>query len=117
MKTPPNSPSRPRLRPPLRSAVALAALLAGAAGTAGAADPKRGEALAFEYHCMTCHGPRGRSSDGRYPHLAGQHAAYLEIRLNYFRSAVEPTNQMNAQAVHLEDDEIAALAAYFASQP
>jgi len=83
---------------------------------AWSADAQRGERLAFKYHCTTCHGDRGRSSDGRYPHLAGQHAAYLEVRLNYFRSAVEPGNLMNAQAVHLEDEEIADLAAYFASQ-
>lgn len=80
------------------------------------ADVERGERLAFKYHCMTCHGERGYSSDGRYPHLAGQHAAYIEMRLNYFRSAVEPRNQMNAQAVHLDDDEITDLAAYFGSQ-
>jgi len=81
-----------------------------------AADAERGSRLAFKYHCTTCHGDRGHSRDGRYPNLAGQHAAYLEVRLNYFRSAVEPGNMMNAQAVHLDDEEIADLAAYFADQ-
>ncbi|MDZ7670976.1 MAG: c-type cytochrome [Gammaproteobacteria bacterium] len=80
------------------------------------ADAENGERLAFQYHCMTCHGEHGRSNAGRYPHLAGQHAAYLEARLNYFRSAVEPGNMMNAQAAHLEDAEIADLAAYFSRQ-
>lgn len=104
-------------RRPLACAALLAALGLAQATTARAADAERGELLAFKYHCMTCHGDRGRSSDGRYPNLAGQHATYIEVRLNYFRSAEEAGNLMNAQAVHLEDDEIADLAAYFSEQP
>ncbi|MEQ8858926.1 MAG: c-type cytochrome [Pseudomonadales bacterium] len=112
----------PRQRKPRRAGtcptwafvVALGAL--GSTAPAWSADPGNGEYLAFKYHCMTCHGERGRSADGRYPNLAGQHAAYIQARLNYFRSAVEPGNQMNAQAVHLEDEEIADLAAYFGEQ-
>ncbi len=113
---------RPYRRPlPLPAPGGLIPMLLLAAAVAASlpawgADAKRGEALAFEYHCMTCHGERGISNDGRYPNLAGQHAAYLEARLNYFRSAVEPGNQMNAQAVHLDDDEIADLASYFSEQ-
>ena len=81
-----------------------------------AADAARGETLAFTHHCMACHGERGKSRTSRYPHLAGQHAAYLEARLAYFRSRAEPGNQMNAQAAHLSSDEMADLAAYFAAQ-
>lgn len=109
---------RPRRRPIGRAvglALATVAALAAAEPSA-AADAANGAKLAFKYHCMTCHGERGHSADGRYPKLAGQHAAYIESRLNYFRNAVEPGNHMNAQAVHLEDEEIADLAAYFSEQ-
>ncbi|MFU8816026.1 MAG: c-type cytochrome [Pseudomonadales bacterium] len=93
------------------------ALPAAAAAAVEAADAARGEVLAFTHHCMTCHGERGVSKTSRYPNLAGQHAAYLEARLAYFRSRSEPGNQMNAQAVHLSNAEIADLAAYFSAQP
>jgi cytochrome c553 len=95
----------------------LAVLTLTLALPALAADAARGERLAFTYHCMTCHGDRGKSNASRYPHIAGQPAAYLEARLAYFRSRAEPVNQMNAQAVHLTSDEIADLAAYFSAQP
>lgn len=98
----------------------LAMLVAGAglslSSSVWAADAAQGEYLAFKYHCMTCHGEQGNSNSPRYPNLAGQHAAYIDVRLKYFRSEVEPGNLMNAQAVHLEDDEIADLAAYFSEQ-
>lgn len=95
----------------------LAALSLSLALPAVAADAVRGERLAFTHHCMTCHGERGKSKTSRYPNLAGQHAAYLEARLAYFRSRAEPGNQMNAQAVHLSSAEFADLAAYFSAQP
>lgn len=116
-------PSTRRYITRLRRGLAGLTALAGLAGAtllpvaAAAADVERGERLAFQYHCMTCHGERGRSNAGRYPNLAGQHAAYLISRLNYFRSGTEPGNQMNGQAVHLDDAEIADLAAYFSEQP
>lgn len=98
----------------------LAMPVAGAglalAGSAWGTDADRGEYLAFKYHCVTCHGDQGQSNSGLYPNLAGQHAAYIDVRLKYFRSEVEPGNLMNAQAVHLEDDEIADLAAFFSEQ-
>ena len=72
-----------------------------------------GAALAWKYHCVTCHGERGKSNDVRYPHLAGQNAAYIEARLKYFRAGEEPGNQMNGQAAPLSDEDITVLAKHF----
>ena len=74
-----------------------------------------GADLAWKYHCITCHGERGKSRDPRYPHIGGQTANYIETRLKYFRSRTEPANQMNAQAVPLSDEEITTLAQYLAA--
>ncbi len=88
----------------------LAVLLALPALPALASDGKN---LAWKYHCVTCHGERGKSNAARYPHIAGQNAAYIESRLKYFRSYTEPGNQMNAQAAPLSDEEITILADHF----
>lgn len=76
-----------------------------------------GSDLAWKYRCITCHGDRGKSDSARYPHIAGQNATYLELRLKYFRSYTEPGNQMNAQAVPLSDGEIRILAEHFSRMP
>ena len=101
-----------------RVAIAGTLFLTGALGAASAvaADPDRGEDLAWQHRCMTCHGAEGVTTDARYPHIAGQPSMYLEARLKYFRGEEEPSNQMNGQARPLSDEDIADLAAYFAGQ-
>lgn len=101
-----------------RVAITGTLIVLGAVGAPGsfAADAERGEELAWQHRCMTCHGETGVSSDTRYPHLAGQSEAYLRDRLAYFRSEQEPFNQMNGQARPLSDEDIVDLAAYFAAQ-
>ena len=76
----------------------------------------RGEALAWQHRCMTCHGETGMSSDKRYPHLAAQQEAYIVDRLKYFKSEQEPFNQMNGQARPLSEADMQALAAYYSAQ-
>ena len=95
---------------------AIALLTTAAAAPVSAADAERGEDLAWQHRCMTCHGETGMSSDERYPHLAGQDESYLGTRLRYFRDEVEPFNHMNGQARPLSDEDIADLAAYFSAQ-
>lgn len=98
--------------------VARTLIVLGAVGSAPAlaADAERGEDLAWQHRCMTCHGEVGVTVDARYPHLAGQPAMYLSARLKYFRDEEEPMNQMNGQARPLTDEDIEDLAAYFAAQ-
>ncbi len=98
----------------MKTLLKLALVASGFGATvATAASIPDGEALAWKYHCMTCHGASGKSSSSRYPNLAGQNAAYIESRLKYFRSGEEPGNQMNGQAAPLSDEEIRVLADHY----
>ncbi len=92
---------------------ALLALSLVTAGAAYAKDESDGEALAWKYHCMTCHGRTGVASSDHYPNLAGQNPVYLEGRLRYFREGIEPGNRMNGHAAPLSDEQIRILATYF----
>ena len=67
--------------------------------------------------CVFCHGERGEASNPIYPRLAAQNRAYLERQLKLFRSGARKSDIMNEQAADLTDAEIAALAAWFSSQP
>lgn len=80
------------------------------------ADPARGEDLAFT--CFGCHaipGYRNSYPSYRVPKLGGQKAAYLEIALQGYRRGTRHHQTMQAQAAELSDQDIADLAAYFAS--
>lgn len=96
----------------------------------GAPDPEmlaQGEAIATRGvpkrgvpACLACHGV-DRPEAAHVPHIEGQHAAYLDRQLHLFREEERggsPYWKVMAVAVHeIEDDEIAAVAAWFARQP
>ncbi|MDX1303954.1 c-type cytochrome [Photobacterium sp.] len=74
-------------------------------------DPERGIAA-----CTACHGPRGNGTSlSGFPKISGQHAEYVKIQLEKFRSA-QRNNDMNQMmrsvAAKLSDDEITALSQY-----
>lgn len=66
--------------------------------------------------CMGCHGPKGVSRVASYPSLAGQAEDYLAEQLHAFRSGGRENPMMNSIVMSLDDDDIRALAAYYASQ-
>src|SRR6516165_968235 len=70
--------------------------------------------------CGTCHGPLGNNTNPKYPVLAGQNANYLATQLKAFRSQArgdpDAISYMWGMAARLEDDTIAALAAYYTAQ-
>ncbi|MCL1142736.1 c-type cytochrome [Shewanella gaetbuli] len=73
--------------------------------------------------CSACHGVDGNSMIDMYPKLAGQHPSYLEKQLKEFRSAMQTGGKegrmdpiMGGMAVALSDEDIADLAAFYASQ-
>ncbi len=130
----------------LRTAFALSAvLLLGACGSgttpgdpASGADPGHtsssaglppgrvdaGEQLAQEkgkatgQSCVDCHGPEGNAPiDASYPKLGGQHRDYLAYALQMYRDGEREQVLMSSQARDLNDQQIADLAAYFASRP
>ncbi|HEY8521030.1 MAG TPA: c-type cytochrome [Gammaproteobacteria bacterium] len=79
-------------------------------------DPARGRVLAQT--CEGCHGIDGyRNAYPSYhvPKLGGQNADYIEVALQGYRRGTRSHPTMQAQASTLTDQDIADLAAYFAS--
>jgi cytochrome c553 len=66
--------------------------------------------------CAACHGPDGKSSDPRYPILAGQTSRYLYLQLRDFQEGRRSDPEMSPNAVGLKRDEMRELADYFAKQ-
>jgi cytochrome c553 len=66
--------------------------------------------------CEACHGTTGKSVDPTYPNLAGQHASYLAQALIDYRSGARTNPIMAGMAANLSNQDIADLAAWFASQ-
>jgi cytochrome c553 len=66
--------------------------------------------------CAACHGADGNSPTSAFPKLAGQNDDYLAHSLKAYRDKTRSNAIMNGQAANLSDQDIADLAAYFASQ-
>jgi len=90
---------------------ALALLSSNLAVAAG--NPEAGKAGSAV--CAGCHGPKGISTMPAYPNLAGQKADYLAAQLKAFREKTRANPIMGPMAASLKDDDIANLAAYYAS--
>src|SRR5690606_11348622 len=67
--------------------------------------------------CLGCHGPQGISRVASYPSLAGESQAYLADQLKAFRSGARDNPMMTSIAKNLSDEDIAALAHYYAQLP
>ncbi len=67
--------------------------------------------------CVECHGKEGAAPiDPTYPTLAGQYADYLEYAITSYRDGKRDHAVMKGQVGHLNDQQVADLAAYFASR-
>jgi cytochrome c553 len=101
-----------------------AALLASTSSAARAEEPDAVDKLHAQKVavtvCGTCHGPSGNSTQPKFPRLAGQNANYLATQLKAFRSQArgdpDAIGYMWGMAAELDDDTIAALAAYYGAQ-
>jgi cytochrome c553 len=89
--------------------------------TADAAIVKRGQQLAQEgdtakgiLGCSNCHGPDGEGMPPM-PYLAGQYAQYIAFTLNMWKRGFRKNSpdMMAPIAKQLDDQEIAAVAAYY----
>lgn len=76
----------------------------------------------FETRCQVCHGKDGLSPSPHLPNLAGQNYDYLLAQLYQFKAASEKTGDekrrraaMESQVRTLSDDDIRAVAKYYAS--
>lgn len=90
-------------------AATLAAPLAYAAGDAEAGKVKAAP-------CAACHGADGNAAAPLYPKLAGQGEKYLIKQMQDFVSGERTNAVMQAQMAGVSEQDMADLAAYFASQ-
>ena len=67
--------------------------------------------------CAACHGAAGVSVSETIPNLAAQRAGYLATQLRALKDGTRKAPIMNAIASQLSADDIANVAAYFASLP
>lgn len=67
--------------------------------------------------CQGCHGEFGNSTEPLVPKLAGQYGKYIAKELRNYQAGVRTHQIMNAMAGTINDDDLADIAAYFASQP
>lgn len=68
--------------------------------------------------CVDCHGADGNTPlDPTYPKIGGQYRDYLAHALQAYRSGDREHALMSNQAADLDDQQIADLAAWFASRP
>ncbi len=95
--------------------VAAAAVVVSSAGfAAGNADAGKGKVAV----CASCHGANGIAMVPTYPNLAGQNAAYIEGALKAYKTQERKGYQaaiMYGMAAPLSDQDIADIAAYYAS--
>lgn len=96
-----------------RAAVALAASLACAASSAQPGNPQAGRQKAQQ--CNVCHGPTGISLTPDAPNLAGQPAIYVAAQLKAYRDGGRKHEVMAVMARPLTDEDIANLAAWYAT--
>ncbi|MDO9281400.1 MAG: c-type cytochrome [Methylotenera sp.] len=66
--------------------------------------------------CAACHAPDGNSAISLNPKLAGQHPEYLQKQLTEFKSGKRANAVMSGMAAGLSDEEMKALADYFAAK-
>ncbi|MDD3447633.1 MAG: c-type cytochrome [Gammaproteobacteria bacterium] len=105
------------MRKPNLSVRVLAAALAVAATPALAAD---GAALYVQKTCNVCHGADAKTPlIPTYPRIAGQNGQYLAAQMKDIKSGARANGQTAAMKpimAMVNDEEIAAIAAWLASQ-
>ncbi len=67
--------------------------------------------------CVACHGTDGVSPGAAWPSLAGQKRGYLEQQMKDFRDGNREEPTMTAFVTSLTDEQIGAIASYYADLP
>ncbi len=91
----------------------IVTLVSSLVSLANAGDVAAGKTKSVS--CAACHGAEGVSAIPMYPNLAGQKEAYIVKSLKDFKTDARKDPTMGAMAKPLSDDDIANLAAYYAS--
>jgi cytochrome c553 len=100
----------------------------GAAASTALEDVARGRRIAHDGiperlvpACVSCHGPSELPRNPNYPHLAGQPAPYIRQQLALFKGRARGGTPyqfiMQRVATQLSEDDMRAVAAFFASLP
>lgn len=80
-------------------------------------DATRGKAVAKSHKCKKCHGKTGLSDENDTPSIAGQVPAYHFKQLMDYKSGVREEKTMAKRARKLTREDMADLAAFYATQP
>ncbi|MEO8417415.1 MAG: c-type cytochrome [Methylophilaceae bacterium] len=95
--------------------LAASSLLISVSSFADDISPSTREKAAI---CMSCHGPNGNSTNGKYPSLAGQKTTYIYLQLKDFMQGRRSDPEMSAIAATIADKtEALELAMFFGSLP
>lgn len=94
---------------------ATCALLGSATTAIAAGDPVAGKAKSAL--CAACHNADGNSTVTQYPNLGGQGADYLVKQMVEFKNGARVNAIMQPMVAALTPEDMADLAAFFASQP
>ena len=99
------------------ASVAMVSLLVVVATVARGAEPvgNKADGETKAAVCAACHGPKGISVYPLWPSLAGQQEAYLAKQIKEFRDGARVEATMQPFVANLTDQDIADLAAYYAS--
>jgi cytochrome c553 len=105
----------------MKKAAIMLGLLMGWAQTGYSADASTsGDAAAGKSEsvaCSACHGVDGNSAVPSFPKLAGQGERYLVKQMQDIRDGARPVPTMAGQLTGKSDQQLADIAAFFASQP
>ncbi|MEW6445059.1 MAG: c-type cytochrome [Pseudomonadota bacterium] len=94
--------------------VTLGALIALGLSTAARAEGASGQTIGLT--CMVCHGDQGLGTK-TIPALAGRNADQVYEALIAFKTGKRPATVMDRHAKGYSDEELRAVADYFASLP
>ena len=94
---------------------AAVTFVAGAAFMTGPAQAEIASGAVLTNTCFSCHGTDGKSV-GDMPSIAGKSADFIAKKLKGFKSGELEATIMNRIAKGFTDEEIAALAKFFAGQ-
>lgn len=78
--------------------------------------PVKGTPPASTATCVACHGNDGVGITPDYPTIAGQHEDYIEHTLKAYKSGARKNPIMAGFVTALKDEDIAAIAGFFAAQ-
>lgn len=103
-------------RPPLWLSLAAAAVVSFTVMTTAAGDGvRRADMLA--HTCAGCHGTNGASAGAAMPTIGGMDKGYLVSVLSDYKTGLRPSTIMGRIMRGYSDQEIAAIASWFAEKP